>query len=233
MKVVIVEDQKLFLDAIAEALNSRSITVSARATGLEEALQVVDDSAPDAVLIDIKLPPTFTDEGLRVAEELRRRYPGVGLLVLSAIKEVAYAERLLNLEDRSRSVGYVLKDRVGNVDELADALNRVTAGEVVIDPSIIDLLMARRRRQDPLDALSPHERRVLSLVAEGRSNLNIAQHLGVKISTVEHSISKIAAELGVLAINERDRRDANIRVLATLEFLRSGAGTPPARQHSS
>ncbi len=232
MRVVIVEDEQLFLNAIAEALHSRSINVAARATGLEEALQAVNESAPDAVLLDIKLPPTFTDEGLRVAEELRRRYPDVGLLVLSAHAEVAYAERLLNLEDRSRSVGYLLKDRVGNVDELVDALNRVTAGEVVIDPSIIDRLMARRRRHDPLDALSPHERRVLSLVAEGRSNLNIAQHLGVKISTVEKHLSEITAKLGLLAISGRDRRDANVRVLATLEFLRSSGGSLPPRQYA-
>jgi DNA-binding NarL/FixJ family response regulator len=153
----------------------------------------------------------------------------VGLLVLSAHAEVAYAERLLNLEERSRSIGYLLKDRVGNVDELVDALNRVTSGEVVIDPSIIDRLMKRRRWQDPLDALSPHERRVLSLVAEGRSNLGIAQRLGVKISTVEKKLADITAKLGLPASNGLDRRDANVRVLATLTFLRSSGGAPVHR----
>jgi DNA-binding NarL/FixJ family response regulator len=229
MRVVIVEDEKLFLNAIAEALLSRSIDVVARAANLEEARRAVNDSAPDAALLDIKLSPAGTDEGLRVAEELRRRYPEVGLLVLSAHAEVAYAERLLKLEERSRSIGYLLKDRVGNVDELVDALNRVTKGEVVIDPSIIDRLMTRRRRQDPLEALNPHERRVLSLVAEGRSNLGIAQLLGVKISTVEKKLADINIKLGLPVSNGLDRREANVRVLATLTFLRSSGGAPAHR----
>jgi DNA-binding NarL/FixJ family response regulator len=231
VRVVIVEDERLFLDAVAEALHSRSVEVAARAASLEEALRAVNESAPDAALLDIRLPPHYTDEGLRIAEELRRRYPDVGLLILSGVAEVAYVERLLNLEEHSRSVGYLLKDRVGDVDELAAALNRVAAGEVVIDSSIIDRLMARRRRQDPLDALSPHERRVLSLVAEGRSNLGIAQHIGVKISTVEKHLSAITNKLGLLAINDRDRRDVNVRVLATLEFLRSSGATMPTTQN--
>jgi DNA-binding NarL/FixJ family response regulator len=227
-----VEDERLFLDAVAEALHSRSIDVAARAATLDEALRAVDESAPDAAVLDIRLPPGYTDEGLRVAEELRRRYPDVGLLVLSAVGEVAYVERLLNLEEHSRSVGYLLKNRVGDVNELAEALNRVAAGEVVIDSNIIDRLMARRRRQDPLDALSPHERRVLSLVAEGRSNLGIAQHLGVKISTVEKHLSAITSKLGLFAVGGRDRRDVNVRVLATLAFLRGSraASPPPAGQ---
>jgi DNA-binding NarL/FixJ family response regulator len=228
MRVVFVEDERLFLNAVAEAMLSRSIEVAARATSLEEALRAVNESAPDAALIDIRLPPDYTDEGLRIAEELRRRYPDVGLLILSGVAEVAYVERLLNLEEHSHSVGYLLKDRVGDVDELAAALNRVAAGEVVIDSTIIDRLMARRRRQDPLDALSPHERRVLSLVAEGRSNLSIAQYLNVKISTVEKHLSAITSKLGLLAINGRDRRDVNVRVLATLEFLRSSGTAGPA-----
>jgi DNA-binding NarL/FixJ family response regulator len=228
MRVVIIEDEQLFLNAIAEALLSRSIDVAARAANLEQALQAVNDSAPDAALLDIKLSPANTDEGLRVAEEIRRRYPDVGLLVLSAHAEVAYAERLLNLEERSRSIGYLLKDRVGDVDELVDALNRVTSGEVVIDPSIIDRLMKRQRWQDPLKGLSPHERRVLSLLAEGRSNLSIAQILGVKISTVEKKLADITTKLGLPASNGLDRRDANVRVLATLTFLRSG-GSPAHR----
>jgi DNA-binding NarL/FixJ family response regulator len=228
MRVVFVEDERLFLNAVAEAMLNRSIEVAARATNLEEALRAVNENAPDAALIDIRLPPDYTDEGLHIAEELRRRYPDVGLLILSGIAEVAYVERLLNLEEHSRSVGYLLKDRVGDVDELATALDRVVAGEVVIDSTIIDRLMARRRRQDPLDALSPHERRVLSLVAEGRSNLSIAQYLGVKISTVEKHLSAITSKLGLLAINGRDRRDVNVRVLATLEFLRSSGTAGPA-----
>jgi DNA-binding NarL/FixJ family response regulator len=231
MRVVIVEDERLFLDAVAEALLSRSIDVAARAANLDEAVRAVNVSAPDAALLDIRLPPGYTDEGLRIAEELRRRYPDVGLLILSGVVEVAYVERLLNMEEHSRSVGYLLKERVGDVDELVEALHRVAAGEVVIDSYVIDRLMARRRRQDPLDALSPHERRVLSLVAEGRSNLGIAQHLDVKISTVEKHLSAITGKLGLLAINGRDRQDVNVRVLATLEFLRSSGTTRPGRHN--
>lgn len=230
MRVVIVEDQRLFLDALADALLSRSIEVTARATTLDEALRAVDETAPDAALLDIKLHPTLTDEGLRVAEEVRKRYPDVGLLVLSAYAEVAYAERLLGIEEHTRSVGYLLKERVGNVDELVESLHRVVAGEVVIDPYLIDRLMARRRRQDPLDALSPHERRILALVAEGRSNLGIAQHLGCQISTVEKHLAAITSKLGLLAIDGRQRREVNVRVLATLAFLRSGGPlTQPSR----
>jgi DNA-binding NarL/FixJ family response regulator len=231
MRVVIVEDERLFLDAVAEALLSRSIEVAARVASLDAAVRAVNESAPDAVLLDIRLPPGYTDEGLRIAEELRRRYPDVGLLILSGVVEVAYVERLLNMEEHSRSVGYLLKDRVGDVDELVEALCRVAAGGVVIDSYVIDRLMARQRRQDPLDALSPHERRVLSLVAEGRSNLGIAQHLGVKLSTVEKHLSAITSKLGLLAIDGRDRRDVNVRVLATLEFLRSSGANIPGRQH--
>jgi DNA-binding NarL/FixJ family response regulator len=226
MKVIIVEDQRLFLNALADALDSRSIAVAARATTLEQALHAVDNTAPDAVLLDIRLPPTHTDEGLRVAEEIRNRYPDVGLLILSLYAEVSYAERLLNIEEHSRAIGYLLKERVGNVDELIESLKRVAAGEVVIDPYIIDRLMARQRRQDPLDALSPHERRVLSLVAEGRSNLSIAQHLNSQISTVEKHLSAITHKLGLTALGGRNRRDVNVRVLATLEFLRSAPSAP-------
>jgi DNA-binding NarL/FixJ family response regulator len=223
MNVVIVEDQPLFLDAIAEALASRSVHVAARAATVDEAVHAVDESAPDAALLDIRMPPTYTDEGLQVAEELRRRYPDVALLVLSSYAEVEYAERLLNLDEHSRAVGYLLKERVGTVGDLIDALHRVVAGDVVIDPSIIDRLMARRRRHDPIETLTPHERRILSLVAEGRSNLGIAQHLGCQISTVEKHLSAITGKLGLLGIDRRDRRGVNVRVLATLEFLRSGS----------
>jgi DNA-binding NarL/FixJ family response regulator len=227
MNVVIVEDQPLFLDAIADALTSRSVQVTARATSMEDAIRAVDETAPHAALLDIRLPPTYTDEGLRVAEELRHRYPDVALLVLSSYAEVEYAERLLNLEEHSRSVGYLLKERVGTIAELVEAIHRVVAGEVVIDPSIIDRLMARRRRHDPIEALSPHERRILSLVAEGRSNLGIAQELGCQISTVEKHLSAITNKLGLLTIDGHDRRGVNVRVLATLEFLRSSGTLPP------
>jgi DNA-binding NarL/FixJ family response regulator len=225
MRVVIVEDQHLFLDALATALHSQHIDVVGRARTVDEALAVVDRTAPDVALLDIRLPPDFTDEGLRVAELLRHRYPQVGLLVLSSYAEVAYAERLVAVETDAHAVGYLLKERVGNLAELIDAINRVASGEVVIDPHVITRLMSRRRHRDPLAKLTPHERRVLALVAEGRSNLAIAQHTGSQISTVEKHLSTITAKLGLHQATAADRRNVNVRVLATLEFLRNSSTT--------
>jgi len=223
MRVVIVEDQHLFLDALATALDGPDTEIVGRARTVEEALAVVDETAPHIALLDIRLPPDHTDEGLRVAEQLRDRYPQVGLLVLSSYAEIAYAERLLGIEEDARAVGYLLKERVGNLTELTDAIKRVAAGEVVIDPPIITRLMSRRRHRDPLAALTAYERRILALVAEGRSNLAIAQETGCRISTVEKNLSTITAKLGLIQSAGAERRSANVRVLATLEFLRSSS----------
>lgn len=171
---------------------------------------------PDVALLDIRLPPDFTDEGLRLAETLRQRFPAVGLLILSSYAEVAYAERLLNLGE---GVGYLLKERVGNVREVVDAITRVAAGGVVIDPYVVRRLMERRRITDPLAVLTAHERRVLALVAEGRSNQAIATATGAALTTVEKHIPVIVTKLGLAA--GLDRRSVNVRVLATLEYLRN------------
>jgi DNA-binding NarL/FixJ family response regulator len=184
------------------------------------ALQEVDAGAPDVTLLDIRLPPDYTDEGIRTAEAIRARYPDVGLLVLSSFAELSFAERLLNLDDSSRAVGYLLKDRVGNLTQLVDAMTRVAAGEVVIDSSIIDRLMLRRRHGDPLGGLTAQERRILALVAEGRSNLGIAQQLGCRISTVEKHLTVITDKLGLPAVGDEGRPGVNVRVLAALTFLR-------------
>ncbi|WP_157254150.1 response regulator transcription factor [Nonomuraea typhae] len=221
MRVVIVEDQPLFLDAIATSLQSRDVDVVGRAREVEEAMRVIDEAAADVALLDIRLPPAFTDEGLQVAEMVRRRYPEVAILVLSSYAELAFAERLLVMEAEPHAVGYLLKERVGDVGDLIDALTRVVAGEVVVDSHIVARLMARRRRHDPLEVLTAHERRVLGLVAEGRSNLGIAQQLGCRISTVEKHLVSITAKLGLRDAPGSDRRGVNLRVLATLEFLRS------------
>lgn len=225
MKIVIVEDQRLFQDALSDALVGRAIDVVGRAGNPTEALQVIDATAPHVAVLDIRLPPTYTDEGLRIAEQVRTHYPQVGLLVLSTYAEAAYAERLLSIEENSHALGYLLKERVGNIAELVDAMCRVAAGEVVIDPHIIDRLMSRRRHRNPLDSLSAHERRILALVAEGRSNLGIAQHLGCQISTVEKHLSVITSKLGVLAVAGRERSGVNVRVLATLTYLREVGNT--------
>jgi DNA-binding NarL/FixJ family response regulator len=222
MRVVVVEDNGMLRDALTESLPGRGIDVVGQAGDVATAIAEIDRSAPDVALLDIRLPPSFTDEGLRVAEHVRARYPDVGLLVLSTHAELAYAERLLSLQENSHAVGYLLKDRVGRLLELTDAIQRVAAGEVILDPTIIDRLMARRRVVDPLESLTPHERRVLGLVAEGRSNLGIAQQLGVKISTVEKHLALITAKLGLSSLDNPDRRTVNVRVLAVLTFMRSG-----------
>jgi DNA-binding NarL/FixJ family response regulator len=225
VRVVLAEDHGLFLDSLTGALAARRVEVVGRARHASEALDIIDRSAPDVAVLDIRMAPTFTDEGLAVAEQARSRYPDVGLLVLSSYAEVTYAERLLNMEEDSRALGYLIKERVGNLDDLVDALSRVAAGEVVIDSLIIDRLMKRRRRPDPLDHLTPQERRILALVAEGRSNLGIAQQLDCQISTVEKHLTVINGKLGLLNADTGWRRHVNTRVLAALAFLRSH--TPP------
>jgi len=227
VRVVVVEDERLLLEVLADALSGRQIEVVGRARTVADALQAVDNHAPDVAILDIRLPPDYTDEGLQIAEMLRERYPDVGLLVLSSHAEVAYAERLLAIEENSRSLGYLLKERVGNLTELVQALHRVAAGEVVIDPYVIARLMARPRSDNPLARLTAHERRILAMVAEGRSNLGIAQQLGSQISTVEKHLSVITDKLGLPSAGDRSRRGINIRVLAALAFLRSGERRPP------
>ncbi|MET8147901.1 response regulator [Actinoplanes sp. NPDC049668] len=221
MRIVIVEDQGLLRDVLAEGLAGRGVEVVAKVADAEGALAAINAAAPDVAILDIRLPPTFSDEGLVIAEQVREHYPAVAILVLSSYAEVDFAERLLQMQDESRAIGYLLKERVGDLAELTEALRRVAAGEVVIDRLIIDRLMGRRRAPDPLAALSPHERRVLALVAEGRSNLGIAQVLGNRISTVEKHVSVIADKLRLPAARDSDRPQVNVRVLAALMYLRS------------
>ncbi|MBC6449019.1 response regulator transcription factor [Actinokineospora xionganensis] len=220
MRVVIVEDHLLLRDILTEGLRGRGVRVIGAAADVESAARLVYADPPDVVLLDIRLPPHQRDEGLCLAELVRSRHPEVGLLVLSSQGEVSFAQRLLGMPGESRALGYLLKERVGDLDELVDALHRVTAGDVVIDRELIRALMTGPRPKDPLDLLSPHERRVLSLVAQGRSNLGIAQHMACQVGTVEKHLSVITAKLGLGSLGEVDRRGVNIRVLATLAFLR-------------
>ncbi|GAA4233462.1 response regulator transcription factor [Actinomadura meridiana] len=219
MKVVIVENQGLYLDLLTDALRSRGIDVVGRATEPDSALRVIDETAPDLAVLDIRLTDTADDEGLRLAELARAQYPDVALLAFSAFLEPAYAERLLTIEDVPRAIGYLGKERLGNLDELVEACHRIVRGDVVIDPEIISKLMARRRTENPLDRLTPTELRVLALIAEGYSNLGIAQRLNTKISTTEHHISTIANKLGTPPTNDPRRPHLNIRVLAALTYL--------------
>jgi DNA-binding NarL/FixJ family response regulator len=221
MRAVIVEDKGFFLDLLAAALHGRRIEVAGRAATQPEALRIIDETAPDLVLLDIRLAGERDDEGLRVAEIVRASYPEIGILVLSSYLEAAYAERLLSIEEPPRAIGYLGKERLGDLDELVEAMTRIARGGVVIDRYLIAQLMSRRRIASPLDHLTAHERRVLELVAEGRSNVGIAQALGTKISTVERQLSAIFGKLGLAGATEADRRAVNLRVLATLTFLRA------------
>ena len=220
VQAIIVEDQGFFLDLLTSALRDRGIQVTGRAASQPQALQVIDNTAPDMALIDIRLTPARDDEGLHIAELIRARYPEIGILVLSSYLEPAYAERLLSMNDPPHAIGYLGKERLGDLDELVNALTRIARGQVVIDSHIISKLMARRRVADPLERLTPHERRILALVAEGRSNTGIAQCLHTKISTVERQLSSIFDKLGLAAAGN-DRRGINLRVLATLTYLRN------------
>ncbi|MGH3701507.1 MAG: LuxR C-terminal-related transcriptional regulator [Pseudonocardiaceae bacterium] len=171
--------------------------------------------------ISLSLARIHDVEGLRVAELVRTDYPDVGLLMLSAHVEPAYAQRLLTMEDNPRAVGYLGKEHLGNLDELIDAFHRIIRDGTVIDSEIISQLMSRRRVTNPLDRLTPYHKRILGLVAEGHSNLGIAQRLDCKISTVEQHLSTIFDKLGLAPETSHDRRRMNLRVLATLTFLRN------------
>ena len=225
VRVVVVEDHGLFRETLVGSLPGRGGEVVGEAEDIKSALTEIDRAAPDVALLDIRLSPGRGDEGLQLAEILRRSYPDVGLLMLSDYSEIDYVERLLSLEEKSHAIGYLLKQRVGRLAEVVDAIHRVGAGEVIIDSMLIDQLMARKRRVDPLEALTPYERRVLALVAQGRSNLGIAQQLQTKISSVEKHLVSITSKLQLAPLGNVDRRAVNVRVLAVLAFLRSGGTT--------
>jgi DNA-binding NarL/FixJ family response regulator len=169
---------------------------------------------PDVALIDIRMPPTQTDEGLRAAQEIRERWPDCGVLVLSQYVEPAYAMELLG--ENAEGVGYLLKDRVSDVDEFAAAVRRVAEGGSALDPAVVSQLVGRRRRDDPLEELTPRERQVLELMAEGRSNQAIAERLVITLRAVEKHVTSIFGKLRLPATAEDHRR-----VLAVLTYLRS------------
>jgi DNA-binding NarL/FixJ family response regulator len=169
---------------------------------------------PDVAVVDIRMPPTHTDEGLRAAQEIREKHPGVGVLVLSQYVEPAYAMELL--AESAEGVGYLLKDRIADVGEFADAVKRVADGGSALDPTIVSQLVGRRRSDDPIDQLTPREREVLGLMAEGRSNQGIAERLVVTERAVEKHVTSIFGKLRLPAAPEDHRR-----VLAVLAYLRS------------
>jgi len=213
---VVADDVMLTREGIVRLLRDAEIEVVAEAEDAEALLRHVRNARPDVAIVDIRMPPTHTDEGLVAAQHIRSQYPDVGVLVLSQYVEPSYAMRLL--EEHPERTGYLLKDRVFDVALLIDALRRIADSETVIDPTIVSRLVGRRRRTDPLAELSNREREVLGLVAEGLSNKAVAARLFVTERTVEAHVKQIFLKLG-LNVNPESHR----RVLAVLTYLRTGA----------
>jgi DNA-binding NarL/FixJ family response regulator len=212
MRIVIAEDAVLLRAGLTRLLADAGDEVLAAVGDGDELRTAVDRHRPDLAIVDVRMPPTHTDEGLRAAIDIRTRYPDVGILVLSQYVEERYASELL-ADDRG-GVGYLLKDRVADVSDFVDAVHQVGGGGAVLDSEVVAQLLARSRRRDPLERLSPREREVLGLMAEGRSNAAIAQALVVSDGAVEKHISNIFSKLD-LAPAEGDHR----RVLAVLRWL--------------
>jgi DNA-binding NarL/FixJ family response regulator len=214
VRVVLAEDSVLLREGVARILGEAGFEVVGQAGNAEELMLKVRSYSPDVAIVDIRMPPTHTDEGLRAAQEIREKHPGVGVLVLSQYVEAAYAMELL--AESAEGVGYLLKDRVSDVNEFADAVRRVGEGGSALDPTIVSQLVGRRRRDDPVDQLTPREREVLGLMAEGRSNSGIAEQLVVTERAVEKHVTSIFSKLRLPAASEDHRR-----VLAVLAYLRS------------
>ena len=213
MRVVVADDALLTREGIVRLLRDAGIDVVGEARDGEELLREVALKKPDATIVDIKMPPTHTDEGIVAAQRIREERPDVAVLVLSSYIEPAYALRLL--EEHPAAVGYLLKERVLDVANLVDALLRLRDGESVVDPTLVTRLLGRRRANDPLGALTKREREVLELLAEGRSNRGIANALVVTEATVEAHIKQIFQKLQL-----DSGRESHRRVLAVLAFLR-------------
>jgi DNA-binding NarL/FixJ family response regulator len=214
MRVVIAEDLFLLRDGLTRLLNAHEIEVAAAVSSGPELLAALLGERPDVALIDVRLPPTFTDEGLRVALAARAQVPGLPVLVLSQYVEQLYARELLS--DQAGGVGYLLKDRVFSDEAFVEALRTVAAGGTVLDPEVIGKLLRRRAADEPIATLSPREREVLELMAQGRSNSAIAQRLFVSEKAVSKHSTSIFIKLGL-----EPSDDDNRRVLAVLAYLNS------------
>jgi len=213
VRVVIADDEALFRDGVAGLLAHAGIAVVAKVGTAPELLRKVELTRPDAAVVDIRMPPSHTDEGLLAAQEISRAHPNVGVLVLSHYLESHWAMRLL--EEHPERAGYLLKERVSDVAVLVDALQRIVEGECVVDPTIVSRLVGRAREPSPLDELSDREREVLALVAEGHSNEGIAKKLFLSTKTVETHVRHILLKLDI-----REAGDYHRRVLIVLAYLR-------------
>ena len=212
MRVIVAEDTMLTREGIVRLLGDAQVEVVAQVEDADALLRQVRLERPDVAIVDIRMPPTHTDEGLVAAQQIRREFPEVGVLLLSHYVEPSYALRLL--EERQEQVGYLLKERIFDVAILVDALRRISEGESVVDPTIVSRLLGRKRRDDPLAALTPREREVLGLVAEGLSNAAIAGRLFVTPRTVEAHVKQVFLKLGLDA-----NPDSHRRVLAVITYL--------------
>ena len=212
LRVVIADDSVLLREGLSRLLEESGFDVVGQAGDAEDLLRKVGAYKPDVAVVDVRMPPTHTDEGLRAAHRIRAEHPGTAVLVLSQYVEEAYALELLS--ESTERTGYLLKDRVADVETFTDAVRRVAGGGSALDPEVVALLLGRRRREDPLEGLTAREREVLGLMAEGRSNAAIAQELVLTVGAVEKHIASIFQKLR-LAPSESDHR----RVLAVLAYL--------------
>jgi DNA-binding NarL/FixJ family response regulator len=213
MRVVVADDVMLIRSGIARLLADAGVEVVGEAADAEALLALVAHQRPDVAIVDIRMPPTHTDEGLVAARRIRDEHPDTAVVLLSQYVEPRYAQRLL--ADQPAGLGYLLKERVSNVAVLVDALGRVADGECVIDPTIVAQLMRGRRQDSPLERLTPREREILALMAEGRSNAGIARELGISERTVEAASAVVFQKLDL-----EPSPDTNRRVMAVLALLR-------------
>ncbi len=229
MRVIVAEDSGLYRGLLVQLLSANGFEVVGEAASADELVARVDAAAPDLVLVDIRMPPTFTDDGLRAVQQLRARHPSLAVVMLSQHGEVEYATQLA--QGLERRAAYLLKERATSTGELLDAINRVVAGELVIDPEVVATLLRRPRIRNPLDLLTDRERQTLSLMAEGRSNAAIAQSMRISVAAIERHIVSVRHKLGLR--QSQDGGDS-ARVATVLTYLRhTGRLTedpPPLRQ---
>ena len=214
MRIVIADDSVLMREGVTRVLQDAGFEVVASVGDADALKRAVASEKPDVAVVDVRMPPTQTDEGSRAAEQIRERYPDVGVLMLSQVVEPQHALRLFG--DRAEGFGYLLKDRVLDIDEFVDAVKRVARGGTAMDPEVVSRLVGRPRQDDPVADLSPREREVLSLMAEGRSNAGICAKLFLSPKTVETHVSSIFNKLRLAQAPDDHRR-----VLAVLAYLRS------------
>jgi DNA-binding NarL/FixJ family response regulator len=214
VQVAIVEDSVLLREGVARVLDEAGFDIVAQCENADDLMAKVQSFSPDVVIMDIRLPPTHNDEGLQAALELRANHPSVGVLVLSQYVEVGLAMKLL--ADSAEGVGYLLKDRIGDVNDFVAAVRRVGEGGSALDPIIVSTLLSRQRPDDPIAQLTPREREVLELMASGSSNQGIADGLVITVRAVEKYVSSIFSKLGLPSTGTESRR-----VLAVLLYLRS------------